>query len=266
MRLRPLADDLAVALDPVLLCMAIGLTTLDEWQVDVLRSAHKRLVLCVGRQCGKSTIAAVLAVHQAVYTPRSLILMTAPSLRQASELFKTAANLYRQLGRVVPSEAESALSLTLENGSRIVSLPGDERTIRGYGGAALVLVDEAARVSDELMSALLPMVAVSRGKVIMMSTPWGRRGFYYEATLAPSWNTITVPATQCPRWSAEDLAEFRDTQGDFRYRQEILAEFMDASGQMFSSEDIDFAFDRESDAVPLFQRRGGLSLMAGGAA
>lgn len=107
----------------------------DPWQWDVLRNPHQRELLVVHRQRGKSVTAAVAAVHQALFDPGSLTLVVSPSQRQSQELFRTMLLLYRALGRPVPDEAENALSIALENGSRIIALPGDNATtIRGYSG------------------------------------------------------------------------------------------------------------------------------------
>jgi hypothetical protein len=65
--------------------------------------------------------------------------------------------------------------MTLANGSRIISLPGDEETIRGYSGVRRLIVDEASRVLDPLYFAIrpmrAPMRAVSQGRMICLSTP-----------------------------------------------------------------------------------------------
>lgn len=50
----------------------------------------------------------------------------------------------------MPTQTESALRLELQNGSRIISLPGKEQTVRGFSGVRLLAIDEAARVPDEL--------------------------------------------------------------------------------------------------------------------
>ena len=73
------------------------------------------------------------------------------------------------------------MSLAFPNGSRIVGLPGNEATVRGFSAVALMLVDEASRVSDDLYRAIRPMLAVSDGTLWLMSTPFGKRGFFYEA-------------------------------------------------------------------------------------
>ena len=126
-----LAADLAVALDPVQLSRRAGIAP-DDWQAEFLRSAAPRVLLNCSRQIGKSTTAGVLAVHTAVYEPGSLVLLISPGLRQSGEIFRKCLDVYRALGRPVDAEAETLLRLELVNGSRILSLPGTEATIRGF--------------------------------------------------------------------------------------------------------------------------------------
>ncbi len=78
----------------------------------------------------------------------------------------------------MPAESETALTLTLDNGNRIVSLPGKEGTIRGYSGARLIVVDEASRVPKDLYVSARPMLVVSGGRLALLSTPFGTRGFF----------------------------------------------------------------------------------------
>src|SRR5215210_584473 len=174
-----LAEDLTLALDRVSFAKRLGIEP-DPWQVDLLRSASERVLLNCCRQSGKSTMTAVIALHRALYHPGSLILCLAPALRQSQELFGKVLGFYRDLGRPVSPQAERKLSLELENGSRIVTLPGTEKTIRGFSGTALLVLDEAARVADELYFAVKPMLAVSGGALMMMSTPYGKRGVFFE--------------------------------------------------------------------------------------
>src|SRR5579884_3681465 len=123
----------------------------DPWQRDLLMSAARHLLLLCSRQAGKSQTAAALALRQALLVPGSLVLLLSPTLRQSGELFRDKVlRLFTGLGRPVATTQESALQMTLVNGSRIVSLPGEEQTIRGYSGVALLVIDEAARVPDDL--------------------------------------------------------------------------------------------------------------------
>lgn len=237
---QPLADDLACALDPVRFAERCGITP-DSWQADVLRSPHKRLLLNCSRQSGKSTTTAIIGLHQAVFTPGSLVLLISLSLRQSSELFRTLARLYGRLGETIPPKAESALRLELANGSRIVSLPASESTVRGYAAVDLLLIDEASRVEDDLYLSLRPMLAVSDGRLIAMSTPFGKRGWWSDAWHdgGATWERVRVDATECPRISPEFLQEERESLGQWWFSQEYECQFVDSDSQAFRAEDIE---------------------------
>jgi hypothetical protein len=157
-----LAEDLAMALDPVQLAIRGGLKP-DPWQETLLRSTSRRVLINASRQSGKSTTTAVMAVHTATYEPGSLVLLLSRALRQSGELFKKCISTYRSIAADVPAENETALTLTLGNGSRIVSLPGKEGNVRGFSGVDFLLFDEASRVPDELYFTCRPMLAVSGG-------------------------------------------------------------------------------------------------------
>src|SRR5829696_4125916 len=172
-----LRDDLRLALDRVAFAEELGIVP-DAWQEEFLRSSADRVLLNCSRQSGKSTMSAVTALHRALYHPGSLVLCLAPALRQSQELFAKIAGFYRDLGRPVAPQGERKLSLELENDSRIITLPGSEKTVRGFSGATLLLVDEASRVDDGLYYAIRPMLAVSGGSLMMLSTPFGKRGVF----------------------------------------------------------------------------------------
>jgi hypothetical protein len=252
-----LRDDLRLALDRVAFASELGVEP-DPWQADLLRSTSDRVLLNCSRQSGKSTMSGVIALHRALYHPGSLILCLAPSLRQSQELFGKIAGFYRDLGRPVAPQGERKLSLELENGSRIVTLPGSEKTIRGFSGASLLLVDEAARVDDELYFAIRPMLAVSGGSLIMLSTPHGKRGIFYEEWTSGTghgWERYEVPAVECPRIPEEFLEEERDTLPSWVFRQEYECSFEETEDQVFTTEMVERAV--RSDVTPLFGEASG---------
>ena len=224
---------IAAALDPVLLMQAAGHDP-DPWQVELLRSDDKRSLVLCSRQAGKSTVAAAMAVHEASFKPKSLTLLLSPSLRQSGELFRKVLGVYRATGAAVPVKAESALKLELANGSRVIALPAGEETIRGFSGVSLLVIDEASRVDDELYYSVRPMLAVSGGRLVALTTPWGRKGwFYHEWANSSYWRKIRITARDCPRLSDEVLEQERESLGDVWYRQEYGCEFLDASGEGF---------------------------------
>jgi hypothetical protein len=253
-----LRDDLKLALDRVAFAEELGIVP-DAWQKEFLRSSSDRVLLNCSRQSGKSTMSAVIALHRALYYPGSLVLCLAPALRQSQELFGKVADFYRDLGRPVAPQGERKLSLELENGSRIITLPGSEKTIRGFSGAALLLLDEASRVDDGLYYAIRPMLAVSGGALVMLTTPYGKRGVFYEEWISESgaeagssagWERFEVPASQCPRISKTFLREEEESLPPFIYRQEYECSFEETEDQVFTTDLIDRAVTDEVE--PLF--------------
>lgn len=132
----------------------------------------------------------------------------------------------------------------------MISLPGSEGTIRGYSAVRLLLVDEASRVADETYYSARPMVAVSGGRIVLMSTPFGRRGFFWNAyDQERSWERYVVPAAQCPRITQAMLDEELAVMGEATFEQEYLCRFIEPEGQYFSDADIEAAF--RDDVEPL---------------
>lgn len=237
-----LVSDLVAAIDPVVFAIQAGIEP-DPWQADVLRSDSSRVLLNCSRQSGKSTTTALMALHRAIYSPGSLVLLLSPSLRQSAELFRTVARFYAATGATVPATAESRLRLELESGSRIISLPASEATIRGFAAVDLLVIDEAARVADDLYHAVRPMLAVSRGRLVALSTPFGRRGWWSDAWHSGhDWQRVEIPADHCLRIDPAFLAEERAQLGDWWYRQEYFCQFLDSQTALFTNDDIERMF------------------------
>jgi hypothetical protein len=246
-----LREDLLLALDRAAFARALGLEP-DPWQERLLRSSSDRVLLNCCRQSGKSTMVGLIALHRALYHPDSLILCLAPALRQSQELFGKVLGFYRDLGRPVSPQAERKLSLELENGSRIMTLPGSDKTIRGFSGVSLLILDEAARIDDELYFGTRPMLAVSGGALMMLTTPYGKRGAFYEAwTGGEEWERYEVPARECPRISEEFLEEERAELPSWVYRQEYECSFEETEDALFTTDMIDRAVTNE--VKPLFE-------------
>jgi hypothetical protein len=232
---------------------ALGLDP-DPWQGRLLRSEATRVLLNCSRQSGKSTTSAVVALHTALSQPGSLVLALAPALRQSQELFQKISAFYRKVGGM-PADSTRKLGVELANGSRIEALPGTERTVRGFSGASLLLVDEAARVDDGLYYAVRPMLAVSGGRLMMLSTPFGKRGVFFEEwTDGEGWERYEVPASECPRIPSAFLEEERRSLPDWVYRQEYGCEFTETDDQVFGYDLVQGSISPE--VKPLFEEAG----------
>jgi hypothetical protein len=244
--------DAALALDPALILARAGMPP-DLWQASVLRSRPRRLLLNCSRQAGKTSVVAAAALDEALFNPPALVLLLSPSQRQSQELFRQVMQLHGRLGIAIEPEAESTLRIELPSGSRIIALPGKEQTVRGYASVSLLVIDEAARVGDDLYKSVRPMLAVSGGRIVCLSTPFGKRGFFFnEWTEGQDWERVRITADQCARIPASFLEEERRALPDSWFRQEYFCEFSDTEGAVFAYDDIERAF--RGDFPSLFDR------------
>ena len=272
---------------PVEFAMSVGIAP-DPWQIEVLASDHPRKILCCGRQTGKSTVGAVLALHRALTRPGSTVLIVAPGERQAKLLFSKARRLYEMAGYPLPAHSHRRTGLELANGSIIEALPAVERTTRDYS-VDLLVVDEAAAVEDTDYHGILPSLIATQGEQVLLSTPRGKRGFFWEiwhskkverstdstivqrptdstisersekvgrSTFAErsadsDWQRIMVRSEEVERIRSEDLEVFRQTMPDEYFKQEFYCEFLDTDGSLFSHDDIEAALAAGEEIEPI---------------
>jgi hypothetical protein len=225
---------------PVEFALSLGIEP-DEWQVEVLASDHPRKILCCGRQTGKSTVGAVLAIHKALTRPGSTVLVVAPGERQAKLLFSKARRLYEQAGHPLPAHSHRRTGLELSNGSVVEALPAVERTMRGFS-VDLLVVDEAAAVPDEDYFGILPSLIATQGDQVLLSTPRGKRGFFHEIWHSDEdWQRMMVRSDEVGRIREEDLEVFRSTMPEQFFQQEFYCEWLETEGSLFSYDDIEAA-------------------------
>jgi len=241
-------NDLDHIVDPARWVQDCFRVVLDDWQVAALRSNAKQSLWNIHRQSGKSTVAAWKALHLAIYRAESLILMVSPSERQSSELYRKFNAFYDLLEAPPAMTEDRSLSCVLANGSRVVALPGIEDTIRSFSNVALIIEDEASRVPDDLYAAVRPMLAISQGSIILMSTPNGRISHFwktwddnvdlatFKAKAGSAWEIVRVKADQCKRISHAWLENEKLNMDLNKYRQEFECEFCDVEGAVFDTD------------------------------
>jgi len=224
---------LRLALDPSGILEAQDITP-DPWQRDLLASSGKQVLLNCSRQSGKSTVVSALALHTALFQPGSLTLLLCLAQRQSGELFRKVMHAYNAMKRPLPTVGETQLKMELTNGSRIICLPGREETIRSFSSVALLVIDEASRVPDDLYRSVRPMLAVSRGRLIALSTPYGQQGWFWkEWTDGLGWDKIKIPWKQCPRITNDFILSERLSLGDSWVAQEYECSFEALEGLVF---------------------------------
>jgi len=223
----------------------------DEAQCVVLRSTAGRVILNCTRQWGKTSVSVVRALHCALSVRGSLVVVASPGLRQSGEWMRKAAEMIWRLGIPKRGDGYNRLSLLLPGNSRIVGLPDAETRIRGYSAPSMILIDEAARVTDKTYHALRPMLSVGSGVLWMMSTPWGKRGFFYEtwADGGPEWCRMSVNAADCPRIAKEFLEEQRAVMGAESFRQEHMCQFTSSGTEVFNRALVEAAIDYDLEPL-----------------
>ena len=239
--LRALKDD------PVLFARLLGFRPF-PYQEELLRDPSKRIIACWGRQTGKSTTAAIKALHFAFTGSGRTVLIVSPSLRQSELMFeKIRAFVHAEVeledGQLVRPLEGSIVSLSrrrllLTNSSRVVPLPCSPERVRGFT-AHMVLVDEASFVPEELItSVVMPMLAATDGYLIMLGTPWSRDHIFYRAFSGqlPGWSVHHVPSARCPLIKPGFLEEQKASMPEADFRREYLAEFVEEGVLYFPSE------------------------------
>jgi hypothetical protein len=210
------ATDLRGALDPAATFEhAIGLVPLD-WQRAYLRETRPAVVL-KGRQTGASTAAAALAIHATVYQRDVNAVVVSPSLKQSTEIATRARTGLRNLG--VRLVQDSTSMIRLANGSRILSLPGTARSVRGWT-AKLLILDEAAFISPETFVAARALVATG-GRLVVQSTPAAESG-------------VTVRSDEVPTIDPAFLDAERRSMSPDEFDREYACAFGKAGASLFS--------------------------------
>ncbi|MEM2003153.1 MAG: terminase family protein [Nitrososphaerota archaeon] len=220
---------------------------LTEYQKKFLDDDSRLRLVIKSRQVGGSFMIAVESLLHALLRPGITILLVSRSLRQSTELLRKVKTIIKQfenkrlrLGNVVyvfrlVKDAETFLEF--HNGSRIISLPNNPDTIRGFT-AHLVYVDEAAMFSNDadIRQAVVFATTATGGRITLISTPKGRRGWFYEAYQSGKWSVHRIHYSQAPHISRQEIEEMRKALSDLDWRQEMELEFLDEAAALFPYE------------------------------
>ena len=225
---------------------------LDEWQRKVL-TQKGNICLRSGRQVGKSTVISIKAAEYAVNNKKKTVLVVAAVERQAYHLFEMTLNYltdnyksHIKMGKNRPTKSK----IQLKNGSVIMCLPTGVSGlgIRGYT-IDLLIADEAAFIPEEVWTAITPMLSVTRGDIILLSTPHGKEGFYYDCFQNEAYSSFHISSEECGRIDEKFLKREKERMTKVQYAQEYLGEFVDELMQFFSTDLIRSAMTLSSKLI-----------------
>jgi hypothetical protein len=171
----------AFRIDPVLWVQKVLGEDPQGWQRQFLRSPRGTSLLALtARQIGKTTAACWAMAHSAIHRPGSLSVVACPAQRQSAEAIRRVRSSVLKAGATLI--VENVYGLELENGARVLALPGTDDSVRGLTVDGWIVADEAARLSDDLIAALRPMRARKpEARFAMLSTAWSRSDPFWQA-------------------------------------------------------------------------------------
>jgi phage FluMu gp28-like protein len=217
-----------------------------EYQKNWINDESRFKIALKARQTGFSFIMALEVVLDAV-THRTLWVLLSRGERQSKELMEKVATHSRAMG-IAAQELETTfkiddqdikqLEVVFPNGSRIIGLPANPDTARGFSGN--VVLDEFAfhKDSREIWKALYP--SITRGyKIRVASTPNGKSGKFYELwNNAGKWSKhhtdIYEALAQGLEINIDELKEGCESEED--WEQEYCCKFNDEAEAMLTYE------------------------------
>lgn len=242
-----------LAEDPVYFARTLLNFTPFPYQEAVLRDKSKRIIICAGRQVGKSTIIAIKALHFALTNPGTTTLIVSATLRQSMLMFDKIIDFIEYSPLIKRSVTyRSRTRVRFSNRSWIIALPCGRKgdTLRGFT-AHLIIFDEAAFIPEEVITNVaLPMIATTNGSVWMLSSPWDTDHIFYRIWVrGEEWSKYHFPSNVNPLISKEFLEEQRQLVGEERFAVEYLAEFREEESSYFPMKLLRSAVGDASDTV-----------------
>jgi phage FluMu gp28-like protein len=219
-----------------------------DWQKKWLDDNSRFRIMLKSRAVGGSFLIALESFLDSLLNPNFTILLVSFSMRQSLELFrkvKEHINRWKGIRIRVGDDvytfnatlSETKTQVEFENGSRIVSLPNNPDAIRGFR-ADHVYVDEAAMFKNdfEIKAAIIPTIAGKEGRLSLISTPKGKRGWFYEAWMSETFSKHKVHYSMAPHITESDLEGMKASMTPLEWAQEMEMEFLDELNALFPYE------------------------------
>jgi hypothetical protein len=210
---------------------------LDKWQKRLLEADGKNIVIRSGRQVGKSFTVSLKTCIYALENGNKTILVVAASQRQSSLLFEKIISFFMEYFPDMIKDDPTKTRLFLTNDTKIYCVPAGRTgyAIRGFT-IDLLIADEAAFISESVWVAVVPMLATTGGKMILLSTPWGKGGYFYNAFGDSDFVQFHINSEDCPRIPPEFLRKEKARMTKLQYAQEYLGEFVEEYTQLINTQ------------------------------
>ena len=216
--------DVAYQIDPARWAKDVVGVKPADWQEKFLRAPRgASIAVLTARQVGKTTVAGWAIAHSMLYQPRSLSVIACPAQRQSAEAVRRVKETLLAVGAEL--KTDNVYGVELENGSRVMALPGSDDSVRGLTVGGWIIADEAARLTEDLIAAVRPMRARKpEARFAMLSTAWSRTDPFWTVWSNGDefWLRLKATADVCGLYTEEQLAQERRALGEIRFNREFL--------------------------------------------
>ncbi len=229
-------------------------------QEKFLRAEAKTKVLACGRRWGKTDACAVQVIRGLDDDEPKRTLLVAPTIEQASFLFRRLRSLIEQLvgkgiwelrHHLIPKFRDSKMDLIMGEHTVAARSAHSGHHLRG-DEATDIIVDEAAYIKGEIVNEVLtPMMATTDGTLTMISTPNGQDHFYeaFKEGLVDSdefWS-LQAPSSDNPKVRQAFLDRQKRLLSPSAYATEYEAQFVQREGYVFDRKAVDDCIVAEPD-------------------
>ena len=210
-----------------------------------MRTSSRFKVIAAGRRTGKSRLAAWKLIIEGLQCKRGHVFYVAPTQGQARDImWQTLLEVGHP---VIASSHINNLQIKLVNGATI-ALKGADRpeTMRGVS-LSFLCMDEYADMKPEVWEQILrPALADQKGDAMFIGTPMGRNHFYdlfQYANLSKDeqWKGWHFTSYDNPLLDEEEINAAKKSMSAFSFRQEFMASFEAAGGELFKEEHVQFS-------------------------
>lgn len=222
-------SDIALGLNRDLYLRSLGFKPY-EWQTKILKDPSKRIIVNGSRQSGKSTIISAEACHAARFKNKALVIVEAPTQDQSSLDMEKILDFIAHDRHYPKIERQNDKEIRLANGSKIRLVITTDKASRGYSNPDMIILDEASRIPDIVYrSGVRPMLTSNaKCELILISTPFGKDGFFYRAwfNTSDNWSKYEVRSP----WTVLDtdqhnLIKYEPSEEDMKGREKLRVNF-----------------------------------------
>jgi len=223
----------------------INLTKKQKEAYDIMHEKDTQFLIARwSRQCGKTVFAEIMLIEY-LCTPNKFSAYISPSFSQGKKVFAELSQLLENTGIIRKANAAD-LKIESVYGSTLKFFSMESATaIRGNTVSGLLVLDEAAFFpsqlsdgSDPYYNVIYPIIKARKPKVLVISTPNGRQGCYYDLYLKAyngekGYKQLTASIYDDDLISNEEIEELKRGYPPLAFQQEFEVEFLDNALTVF---------------------------------